>query len=205
MWGLWLSRHSRTEESLHRHTCLTSGATYGLRDTDRLSLWLTTMLSLEGLLFVPASSSGASNAVGASVSLVKSSVTLTQTSEGGLTCAHRATHRFSFSLEDEAFQSSSSFVKGEAKAALYCAHRTSTVSPCAFCEQEGHLPLPPHPSEGARSRNIRRSAASSFPPASYPNPLSCFKSSLVDPRLRASNEVTDDPSKLARSLFRDGG
>ena len=106
MWGLWLSRHSRTEESLHRHTCLTSGATYGLRDTDRLSLWLTTMLSLEGLLFVPASSSGASNAVGASVALVKSSVTLTQTSEGGLTCAHRATHRFSFSLEDEAFQSS---------------------------------------------------------------------------------------------------
>ena len=45
-----------------------------------------------------------------------------------------------------AFQSSSSLVKGVAKAALYCAHRTSTVSPCAFCEQEGHL------------------AASAFPP-----------------------------------------
>ena len=29
--------------------------------------------------------------------------------------------------------------------ALYCAHRTSTVSPCAFCEQRGHLPLSPHP------------------------------------------------------------
>ena len=41
-----------------------------------------------------------------------------------------------------AFQSSSSLVKGVAKAALYCAHRTSTVSPCAFCEQEGHLAAP---------------------------------------------------------------
>ena len=29
--------------------------------------------------------------------------------------------------------------RGMAEAALYCAHRTSTVSPCAFCEQEGHL------------------------------------------------------------------
>jgi hypothetical protein len=29
-----------------------------------------------------------------------------------------------------------------AKAALYCAHRTSTVSSCAFCEQEGHLAIP---------------------------------------------------------------
>jgi hypothetical protein len=27
--------------------------------------------------------------------------------------------------------------KGAVEAALYCAHRTSTVSPCAFCEQEG--------------------------------------------------------------------
>jgi len=41
-----------------------------------------------------------------------------------------------------AFQSTSSLVKGVAKAALYCAHRTSTVSPCAFCEQEGHLAAP---------------------------------------------------------------
>jgi hypothetical protein len=29
-----------------------------------------------------------------------------------------------------------------AEAALYCAHRTSTVSSCAFCEQEGHLAPP---------------------------------------------------------------
>ena len=41
-----------------------------------------------------------------------------------------------------AFQSSSSLVKGVAKVALYCAHRTSTDSPCAFCEQEGHLAAP---------------------------------------------------------------
>jgi hypothetical protein len=33
-------------------------------------------------------------------------------------------------------------LRGVAKAALYRAHRTSTVSPCAFCEQEGHLAVP---------------------------------------------------------------
>ena len=41
-------------------------------------------------------------------------------------------------------------LEGVAEAALYCAHRTSTVSPCAFCEQEGHLAAPNHPSEAAR-------------------------------------------------------
>src|SRR5678810_671038 len=34
------------------------------------------------------------------------------------------------------------FLKGVAKAALYCAHRTSTFLSCAFCEQEGHLVTP---------------------------------------------------------------
>jgi hypothetical protein len=33
-------------------------------------------------------------------------------------------------------------LKGVTKAALHCAHRTSTVSSCAFCEQEGHLAAP---------------------------------------------------------------
>jgi hypothetical protein len=33
-------------------------------------------------------------------------------------------------------------LRGVAEAALYCAHRTSTVSSCAFCEQEGHLAAP---------------------------------------------------------------
>jgi len=58
-----------------------------------------------------------------------------------LECARR-TRVFQFPIQ---------LLGGVAKAALYCAHRTSTVSPCAFCEQEGHLaasPLSPylHPS-----------------------------------------------------------
>ena len=32
--------------------------------------------------------------------------------------------------------------RGVAKAALYCAHRTSTFLSCAICEQEGHLAAP---------------------------------------------------------------
>src|SRR5580765_366105 len=37
-------------------------------------------------------------------------------------------------------------LKGVAKAALYCAHRATTVSSWGLCEQEGHLatPLPPY-------------------------------------------------------------
>ena len=30
---------------------------------------------------------------------------------------------------------------------VHCAHRTSTFLSCAFCEQEGHLAAPPHPSK----------------------------------------------------------
>ena len=41
-----------------------------------------------------------------------------------------------------AFRFSVRLFRGVAEAALYCAHRTSTVSPCAFCEQEGHLATP---------------------------------------------------------------
>jgi hypothetical protein len=33
-------------------------------------------------------------------------------------------------------------LEGAAEVALYCAHRTSTASPCAFCEQGGHLAVP---------------------------------------------------------------
>jgi hypothetical protein len=36
-----------------------------------------------------------------------------------------------------------SFLLRSGQAALYCAHRTSTVSSYAFCEQEGHLAAPP--------------------------------------------------------------
>jgi hypothetical protein len=51
-----------------------------------------------------------------------------------------------------AFQFSLPLFKGGAKAALNCAHRTSTVSPCAFCEQGGHLAAP---SSSFSSRALR--------------------------------------------------
>jgi len=41
-----------------------------------------------------------------------------------------------------AFQFSLLLSKGVAKVTLYCAHRTSTVSSCAFCGQGGHLAAP---------------------------------------------------------------
>jgi hypothetical protein len=41
-----------------------------------------------------------------------------------------------------AFRFSICLSRGVAEATLYCAHRTSTVSPCAFCEQQGHLAAP---------------------------------------------------------------
>ena len=65
-----------------------------------------------------------------------------------------------------AFQSSSLLVKGGAEAALYCAHRTSTVSPCAFCEQEGHLAAPSPSFSGRSLREHGRSSGSI--PASAP-------------------------------------
>ena len=60
------------------------------------------------------------------------------------------------------FQSSSLLVKGMAEAALYCAHRTSTVSPCAFCEQEGHLAAP-SPSFRGRALREHRGSSGSIP------------------------------------------
>jgi hypothetical protein len=52
-----------------------------------------------------------------------------------------------------AFQFSLSLVRGVAEAALYCAHRTSTVLSCAFCEQEGH-PAAPSPSSICHCRSL---------------------------------------------------
>ena len=43
------------------------------------------------------------------------------------------------------FQFSIALLEGVAEAALHCAYRTSTVSSCAFCEQEGHLATPSPP------------------------------------------------------------
>jgi len=62
------------------------------------------------------------------------------------------------SARARAFQDSSSLVKGSAKAALHCAHRTSTVSSCAFCEQEGRLAAPSSSFSGhvARAQKIIR-------------------------------------------------
>ena len=49
---------------------------------------------------------------------------------------------FTARIQCGALQFSLHLSKGVAKAALYCAHRTSTVSSCAFCEQGGHLAAP---------------------------------------------------------------
>ena len=64
----------------------------GMRSVS-LSLWLVTVLGLGGLLLAPVSSSVAANALGAraSVSLVKSSVTLTQTSDTAWTLSKSGT------------------------------------------------------------------------------------------------------------------
>ena len=56
------------------------------------------------------------------------------------------------------------FLEGVAEAALYCAHRTSTVSSCAFCEQEGHLDAP---SSFFSSRALREHGDS----PNYPTPF----------------------------------
>jgi hypothetical protein len=56
------------------------------------------------------------------------------------------------------------FLEGVAEAALNCAHRTSTVSPCAFCEQGGHLaaPYPSFSSRALREHGDRPSHPTSF-------------------------------------------
>ena len=46
------------------------------------------------------------------------------------------------------------FSIGDRRTILHCEHRTSTASSCAFCEQEGWLPAPSHPSERASSNLV---------------------------------------------------
>ena len=46
--------------------------------------------------------------------------------------------------------------KGVVEVALECAHRTSTVSSCAFCEQEGHLTAPDLSFSGRALREQRK-------------------------------------------------
>src|SRR5437773_1144929 len=71
---------------------------------------------------------------------------------------------------------------------LNCAHRTSTVSSCAFCEQEGHLAAPSL-SLQARSLPLKGSAAWLI--------LYCAR--------RTTFIYLNDPSKLARTPFTRGG
>ena len=64
-----------------------------------------------------------------------------------------------------AFQFSLLLFRGVAKAALDCAHRTSTVSSCAFCEQGGHVATPSSSFSGRALREHRDRP-------SYPAPFS---------------------------------
>ena len=70
------------------------------------------------------------------------------------------------------FKFSLPLFRGVAEAALYCVHRTSTVSSCAFCEQEGHLAAPSpagglfqHPAKclGSRSSETRQLTSKPLP------------------------------------------
>ena len=65
---------------------------------------------------------------------------LSLSSQGGLVDPRMRTPK-------ESLPFSIHLLKGAAEAAFHCAHRTSTVSSCAFCEQERHLAAPSPPSE----------------------------------------------------------
>ena len=66
-------------------------------------------------------------------------------SESGIrACNHTYSNPFKRCVS-RVFKFSIALFGGVAEAAFFCAHRTSTVSPCAFCEQEGHLAAPPLP------------------------------------------------------------
>ena len=75
-----------------------------------------------------------------------------------------------------------------------------SFSSCAFFEQEGYLATP-SPSFLDRALRDHWEVIRLHPLlcVSYPIHYFIFKGSLVDPRLRASNEI-NTPSKLARYL-----
>ena len=62
------------------------------------------------------------------------------------------------------FQFSMPFFRGVAEAALYCAHRATTVSSWGLCEQESHLAAPLYPSEAARCASTEDHRPPSLPP-----------------------------------------
>jgi len=103
-----------------------------------------------------------------------------------------------------AFRSSSPLVKGVAEAALYCAHRTSTVLSCAFCEQKGHLAAP-SPSFGGRAlREQLRSASLPRRPSSF-----CFRRRPIQfgvaAAVEAGEAVTGFASGIRHGRKGDGG
>ncbi len=63
-----------------------------------------------------------------------------------------------------------------------------------------------YPNKAARilSISLKGVAEAPFTARVFPIPYFAFKGNLVDSQLRASNDI-NDPSTLARYLFRDGG
>ena len=85
-------------------------------------------------------------------------------------------------------------LEGVAKAALHCAHRTSTVSSCAFCEQKWHLAtlrslqaflISPHRLVTGRSSIAR---VERYKCSLQARSLSLREGGLIGLLLRASNE-----------------
>jgi len=75
------------------------------------------------------------------------------------------------------FQFSLSLFRGAAKAALYCAHRTSTFLSCAFCEQKGHLAAP-----CAAGGSFQHSAARIIHDSSSRNRAVAWRDGHAEPR-----------------------
>ena len=105
------------------------------------------------------------------------------------------------------------FLEEAAEAALYCAHRTSTVSPCAFCEQEGHLAAPSSffSSRALREHGDRPSYPTSFfsillakpvTADSFPYPALFMNTSatIADPLLRRAFGRQARPSDPHRTV-----
>ena len=80
-----------------------------------------------------------------SLSLSKGAAWLIFSLRAAFSPAHPLARRDVPVTRARAYQFAKPLFGGVAKAALYCAHRTSTVSSCAFCEQEGHLAPPLRP------------------------------------------------------------
>jgi len=87
-----------------------------------------------------------------------------------------------------AFPSPPSLVKGVAKAALYCAHRTSTVPPCAFCEQEGRLATL-FPSFGDRALREHRELSGPCLPLLLRRQLNCCRAPPAYERMPSTHRT----------------